>query len=338
MFHSFQLKIKIVILMTKLGSRALAWQHLQPENIASVSSVRTIKRIYDNFLHTGSVKDRDRSGRPASAATEKTTEIAEVLANTPTNTVRLAVQQVHLLKSVVHRTMRNVVKYKPYKMHLTQQLYYKHQDLCVEMSELLIPTLEDKENDGLIFFSYEVNFHVSSIINKHNCCIWTDKNPFVTVEVATNSPKVTVWCTMSSKQIAGPLFFDDDTVTQDNYLDMLLNYFHPILQKKRLNKFIIFHQNGAPAHFAKSVRVWLNEIFNDRWIVRGGPLSWASRSPDLTPFDFFLWEHLKTNVYKTAVKDLADLKTRVTKEIEIIKKETLRDVFFRSCKTLTFLY
>ena len=44
----------------------------------------------------------------------------------------------------------------------------------------------------------------------------------------------------------------------------------------------------APPHFPKEVRTWLNEKFNGRWIGRGGPISWAPHSPDLTPLDFFV--------------------------------------------------
>ncbi|EZA51886.1 hypothetical protein X777_09189, partial [Ooceraea biroi] len=36
--------------------------------------------------------------------------------------------------------------------------------------------------------------------------------------------------------------------------------------------------------FARNI---LNESFPDRWIGRGGRISWPARSPDLTPLDFF---------------------------------------------------
>ena len=55
----------------------------------------------------------------------------------------------------------------------------------------------------------------------------------------------------------------------------------------RLTGKIIFQQDGASIHFAKAVRSLLNEKFGDRWIGRGGNISWASRLSDLTPLDFF---------------------------------------------------
>ena len=51
---------------------------------------------------------------------------------------------------------------------------------------------------------------------------------------------------------------------------------------------MVFQQDGAPPHFFK-VRTWLNEKFNGRWIGRGGSISWAPRSRDSTPLDFFFF-------------------------------------------------
>ena len=42
-------------------------------------------------------------------------------------------------------------------------------DLRVEMSEHLIPILEDPANKRSIFFSNNFSFYVSGMVNKHNC-------------------------------------------------------------------------------------------------------------------------------------------------------------------------
>ena len=82
---------------------------------------------------------------------------------------------------------------------------------------------------------------------------------------------------------------------------------------------MIFQQDNAPPHFSK-VHTWLNKKLNGRWIGRSGLVSWASRSPDLIPLDFFLWGYLNTKVYKTRVDDIADLKERGEQEIKAQKK------------------
>ncbi|CAF3997062.1 unnamed protein product, partial [Rotaria sp. Silwood1] len=270
-------------MMARLESPSSVRRHFHRENMSDIPSEKTIKAIYDKFIETGSVHDRERSGRPSLMTTEKLDEIEEVLSDKAMVSVRRVSQEVNLSKSTVHLAMRNVLGYKPYKMHLTQQLDDEDKDVRVVMAEALLPILDDENNDGLIFFSDEATFHISGMVHKHNCRIWARDNPHVTMEVSMNSPKVTVWCAMSSKMIIGPYFFDESTVDQHNYLGMLQNFFYPFLQKKGLNRKIIFQQDGASIHFAKAVRSRLDNKFNDRWIGRGGPISWAPRSPDLTP-------------------------------------------------------
>lgn len=85
-------------------------------------------------------------------------------------------------------------------------------------------------------------------------------------------------------------------------------------------------------------RAWLNEKLADRWIGRGGPISWAPRSPDLTPLDFFLWGHIKSNVYRTKVPNIEVLKERISEEIRVIRKETVSNVFSQIRKRLTFCF
>lgn len=149
-----------------------------------------------------------------------------------------------------------------------------------------------------------------------------------------NSAKVNVWCTMSKTQIIGLYFFEDGTINQHNYLQLLKNYLQPTLQKKRLVKKAIFQQDGAPAHFSRQVRAWLDENFNGRWIGRGGPISWTPRSPNLTPLDFFLLGFIKTRVYTRKISDIDDLKNKIAEEIKSIRREKLQNIFDTVLKRL----
>ena len=36
--------------------------------------------------------------------------------------------------------------------------------------------------------------------------------------------------------------------------------------------------DGAPPHFSVDVHNYLNAVFPDRWIRRGGPIPWTARS------------------------------------------------------------
>jgi CMP-2-keto-3-deoxyoctulosonic acid synthetase len=55
---------------------------------------------------------------PSAATDEKIEEIAEVFSVNTINSVRSISGELNISKSVVHRTMREVLGFKPYKMHL----------------------------------------------------------------------------------------------------------------------------------------------------------------------------------------------------------------------------
>ena len=64
----------------------------------------------------------------------------------------------------------------------------------------------------------------------------------------------------------------------------------------------IFQQDGAPPHWHRDVRRFLNESLPQRWIGRNGKEDlvlqfWPPKSPDFTPCDFFLWGFVKEAVY-----------------------------------------
>jgi hypothetical protein len=47
-------------------------------------------------------------------------------------------------------------------------------------------------------------------------------------------------------------------------------------------------------------------------------MPWPPRSPDITPLDFFLCGYVKSNAFRTPVKRLDDLKTRIRNAISAI--------------------
>jgi hypothetical protein len=51
---------------------------------------------------------------------------------------------------------------------------------------------------------------------------------------------------------------------------------------------VLFQQEEASPHFHNEVTEFLNRKFPEKWIGRGGPITWPPRSPDLTPLHIFL--------------------------------------------------
>jgi len=74
--------------------------------------------------------------------------------------------------------------------------------------------------------------------------------------------------------------------------------------------------------------IWFfDATFPNRWIGRDGLTPWPPRSPDITPFDFFLWGYVKDKVFSTPVPDITNLKARVTDGIATITEDMLENTW-----------
>jgi hypothetical protein len=85
--------------------------------------------------------------------------------------------------------------------------------------------------------------------------------------------------------VYGPFFFMETTITGIVYLDMLQQFLNPQLDEDDQEGRIHFQRNGAPPHYLKEVREYLNPRIPGRWIGRAAPTAWSPRSPDFTPLD-----------------------------------------------------
>lgn len=328
------IRIKIVLLMAKFESPVIVKRKLQAEFGKNAPGETCITVTYERFCETGSVEDRERSGRPSKITEEKVNEVHDALENEPQSSVRTVATACSIPKTTAHRIMAEYLLMKPFKVQFVQQLYEEDLQDRIEMCKTLVPMLQDINIQENVFFSDEATFHLNGLVNKHNIRYWCEHNPHATIETVMNSPKVNVWCAMSKNRLIGPFFFEGDTVNGEKYLSMLQTFFIPEVKKLRKIRSIIFQQDGAPPHFSIEVRQFLHNHFSDRWIGRGGPIRWAPRSPDLTPLDFFLWGHVKNNVYKSPIKDMNELKTKIEMEIKSITKETLCNVFSNIVKRM----
>jgi hypothetical protein len=140
---------------------------------------------------------------------------------------------------------------------------------------------------GTVVRSDEAQFKLSGTVNRHNCVYWTEDNPS-TVEKAVNLPGVNVWCGLSSKGLTGPFRFEGN-VTGESYLTMLDGSILPAIRERYGNERFYYQKDGAPPHYHRNVRVYLDQNVPGHWIGRRGPIDFPPRSPDLTPLDFYLW-------------------------------------------------
>ncbi|XP_078049911.1 uncharacterized protein LOC144476674 [Augochlora pura] len=85
-------------------------------------------------------------------------------------------------------------------------------------------------------------------------------------------------------------------------------------------------QDGAPPHNAVCSRQVMNEIFDEKWIGRGGPVAWPPHSPDLTPLDYFLWDFVKDSVMSVPPTTPDDMKERIRQACTKITPQMLAEV------------
>ncbi|PNF41896.1 hypothetical protein B7P43_G15539, partial [Cryptotermes secundus] len=80
-------------------------------------------------------------------------------------------------------------------------------------------------------------------------------------------------------------------LTGDIYLKFLQETLPELLKAVPLevHREMWFQHDGAPAHCTEVVREYLDETFGNRWIGRGGLITWPPRSSYLTPLKIFLW-------------------------------------------------
>jgi hypothetical protein len=133
------------------------------------------------------------------------------------------------------------------------------------------------------------------------------------MEHECDTPKMNVWCALTSDSVIGPFFFEEATVTGVLYLNMLQNYAMTGIPQR-----YFFQQDGAPPHYANTLKTFLDQQFTGRWIGRRGPIAWPPRSPDLTTLDFLLWGYIYVLVYQTKVQDVAELRLQITSACETV--------------------
>jgi hypothetical protein len=88
-----------------------------------------------------------------------------------------------------------------------------------------------------------------------------------------------------------------------------------------------FQQDGAPAHYSIQVREFLDQQFPGHWIGCRGPVEWLARSPDLTPLDFYLWGHLKAQVYAEKIRNVEHLRQHIIVACNAITPGIIKRVF-----------
>lgn len=337
-----------LLMMRGYGDRVISYREVRdlfndtfPERnpISHSTVIKTVQR----FELTGSVKDRSKSGRLKSATDdEHSLDVMQSVIENPHTSLRRVAQE----HDIHYSSVRNVLKRnkcKPYKIHLLQELQEDDWDRRMEFCEIMMKKCDEDPNFlNSIVFSDEATFTLNGYVNRHNCRYWASENPHWMVESHTQHPeKVNVWAGIFGRKVIGP-FFINGNLNSESYLHMLQNEVIPAIENVSGQHFptVWFQQDGAPPHYGRQVRQYLDETFPQKWIGRRGAVEWPPRSPDLSPLDYFFWGHLKNNVYKTKPHGLDELRERIVQETRLISEQALHNAVsavytrFAHCQTV----
>jgi predicted DNA-binding transcriptional regulator AlpA len=184
--------------------------------------------LVNKFKDTGSVHERDRSGRPRSIVTAEAVEnVREKLHETSNFSIRDCAIELGMSTSSFYRAVKEA-GFRPFKLlstviELSEDDFDKRVEFCDTMLSIFDKNLSMVNK---IIWSDESLFTLNGVIIRHNCCYWAYSNPNVQIPVSHSKDGVMVWCGITSDGLIGPYFFNG-TVTGESYLNMLRDFLWP---------------------------------------------------------------------------------------------------------------
>ena len=167
---SQEVKVKLILLWgnTNLSFRQIE-ARFKDENL-DIEGVTysAISKVLWKFKETGSVHDKQRSGRPSTEDYCTQITVLGAMCNSPTKSLRRASQEFGVTKSTIHDILQQQ-KWHPYKLQLVQKLTEDDPDRREGMCDWFI---QQCEADDLflrnILFSDEAIFYFNDEVNKQN--------------------------------------------------------------------------------------------------------------------------------------------------------------------------
>lgn len=277
-----------------------------------------ISRWKEKLLSTGSIHGiKQGRGRKAEVTnSEKSEAVLQVLKSDPLSSVRQISMETSTSKSSVHRIIQKSGNH-PWKIASVHELFDADEDRRMEFCNFIMEQMEtDASFHHKIIFSDEAIFHLDGSVNKHNLHYYSIENPHMGLPQSVKTRRLTVWAMIGYNGLCG---FDisPETMNGARYLKILKEKVYPYLRHR---KQLIFQQDGAPAHFDRTVLEFLDEKLPKRWMGRRGSLcEFPTRSPDLTACDYWLWGHIKSKVYAHGKFSSLDLlENAIQTELEAI--------------------
>lgn len=243
--------------------------------------------------------------------------------NEPNTSTRLIASRLDCSKNTVHRVLKSH-NLHPFKLQKVQHLLPGDPPRRLEFCEWLLGQADENADFlSIILTSDEKGFSREGTFNPRNNHEWSEQNPHAThIRGYQQKFGVNVWAGILGDHLIGPYVLPNH-LNGNSYLVFLRDVLPGLLEDVplQLRREAWFQHDGCPAHFARTVRGYLDQTYNNRWIGRGGPVPWPARSPDLAPLDYFLWAEMERLIYATPVPTMEDLVARVVVAAEFIAND-----------------
>lgn len=298
------------------------YAELYPERTLPHHSVfaRIHQRLREEGNFSRTTVDCGRSREVRTVALEEA--VLNLIEESPGTSTRQIARELNVSHCTVFRILKEQMLY-PYHIQRVQALlprdFLPRLIFCQWIIQMITQAPQFLSR---ILFTDEASFSRESIRNFHNNHIWADENPHEIAESKFQHQfSLNVWLGVIDDYLIGPYFLPI-RLNGDAYCHFLEEELPQLFDDVpvQIRQELWFMHDGAPAHFSNNARRYLDEVYANRWIGRGGTQNWPARSPDLNPLDFCIWGFLKTLVYSTPVENIDDLRDRI-----IVACETIRN-------------
>ena len=144
--------------------------------------------------------------------------------------------------------------------------------------------------------------------------------------------KVMCWGALINGKVILHWFPLGVNLNQEVYMDMLQTSMWPKVRSVATRQRLWFQQDGATCHTTLMLRTWLSAKFGDRIISRFTARPWPSRSPCLSPLDYWFWSVCLAEVRKNCPASLDELINTVNQFACSLEEEAIR----KACNNIKF--
>ena len=150
---TIQQKAHCVLWYHKLKSPTAVQRKFRNEFGQDPLDTNSIKRWFKNFMETGSILDRKRSGRP-SIDEETVDSVRVAFHRSPRKSIRGASNELAIPRSTVHKVLHKQLRLHAYKLQIAQALKPDDHPRRAAFAEEILKRIDD-DNDYLnsvVFF------------------------------------------------------------------------------------------------------------------------------------------------------------------------------------------